>query len=260
MANNLADSYLRRVIFCYSPNLIKKQAVVKTFGGLNILLRKWAKQYLYHICPSGSYAKGTSLTVGTDLDVYVCLNIDMDLSDIYSSLYDYLSSIGFKNTRKQNVSLGIFYNGHHCDITPARKQKGVTSDASIYLSKQDSWTQTNVQKHIAYVKQSNRLMEIKAIKIWKYLNNIDISSFYLELIVIEALRGKSSATLLIPGILSRNIIRVLEYMRDDLGEAYLVDPANSGNVITDDITHEQKKQLAQLADTSLKGQWREFIV
>ncbi|MFH0925959.1 MAG: hypothetical protein V1872_10090, partial [bacterium] len=202
MANNLTDSYIRQIVLKYSPNLVRKQAIAKTFSGLNILLRRWATQYLYDICPSGSYAKGTSLIVGTDLDVYVCVDIDLTLCEIYNNLNNHLIEIGFKGVKKQNVSLGIFYNGYHCDITPARKQKGTTTDASIYLSKQDSWTQTNVRKHIAYVKQANRITETRAFKIWKHLNSIDISSFYLELIIIEALKGRSSSLLLsAPGIL-----------------------------------------------------------
>jgi len=259
-AGVMSDQYIRRIVAKYTPRAFKKQAVLTTYSLIGRILRKWANRYLFDICPSGSYAKGTSLAVGTDLDIYVCVrDIDLSLGDIFDHLYDYLTDTQIPNVKKQNVSLGFYFNGHKCDVTPARKQKGQTNNASIYLSTANTWTQTNVRRHIAYVRGSNRITEIRTMKIWKYLKDIDVSSFYLELIVIEALKRRYLLPSFAQGYLSRNIVSVLEYIRDELEGANIFDPANSGNIITDDMSAVQKKQLSRMANNALNDTWDSFI-
>src|SRR5205823_1399197 len=107
------------------------------------------------------------------------------------------------------------------------------------------WTQTNVATHISTVVSSGRVNEIRALKVWRKCHNLDFPSFYLELTVIDALWGKTKGT-----NLARNVSTCLEYIRDNLEAACVIDPANTANIISDDLTASEKKKIAQAAAKS----------
>lgn len=94
--------------------------------------------------------------------------------------------------RKQNVSLGIKglrYNSVpiDVDIVPAKQQNINSNHHSLYKSKQNSWTQTNVKMHIDLVKNSGRREFIKLVKIWRECHHLEFPSINLELSVLDAL-------------------------------------------------------------------------
>jgi hypothetical protein len=73
--------------------------------------------------------------------------------------------------------------------------KGKTSianDHGLYKSKQDSWTKTNIDKHISMVKGSNRKIEIAAAKIWRERHGLDFPSIFLEIATLEALKNRGT--------------------------------------------------------------------
>ena len=96
------------------------------------------------------------------------------------------------SVRRQNVSIGIDYNSDQIDLVPARRQSQYGNDHSLYVSKKNSWIKTNIDTHISQVSNSNRLNEIKLVKIWRNANNLDFPSFYLELVVIDALYNRTT--------------------------------------------------------------------
>src|SRR5688572_23746233 len=154
-------------------------------------LRQWASRYLNSIGPSGSFAKGTGVAGTTDLDVFISLRNDVpaNLQEIYESLYSWSAKQNWI-PRRQNVSIGISWLGTKVDLVPGKKQANPTTDHSIWRNKQSTWRQTNVETHIARVRGSGRVNEIRALKIWRRSQGLDFPSFYLELTVIDALRGK----------------------------------------------------------------------
>src|SRR5690606_32378423 len=101
------------------------------------------------------------------------------LKDAYDGLYNELRPC-FQNVRKQNVSIRIELQGSslissplEVDITPARKRSGNTNDHSLYVSKKRSWKKTIIQQHINDVKYSGRTNDIKLLKIWRQLYDLD---------------------------------------------------------------------------------------
>jgi tRNA nucleotidyltransferase (CCA-adding enzyme) len=158
-----------------------KEAASQTYS----TMQRWAGQYLEGIYYSGSYTKGTNIRGGSDLDLFISLNSSTpgSMKDVYFGLLNYLEESGF-NPIRQNVSIGIKVNELHVDLIPAVVQKGYSYYHTIYRSKADTWTQTNIHKHIELVKDSNRLNEIKIAKIWTKLHNLNFPSFYLEMVVI----------------------------------------------------------------------------
>lgn len=83
---------------------------------------------------------------------------------------------------------------------------------------------------------------------------MDFPSFYLELTVLNALSGRNRAQL------ADNVWAVLTYLRDSFANAPVVDPANSGNIISDDLTLAGKTVIANAARASLTKQyWSQII-
>jgi hypothetical protein len=122
-------------------------------------------------------------------------------------------------------------------------------DHSLYSNRTRTWVQTNVNKHIAAVQASNRLDEIRLLKIWRNRIGLDFPSFYLELATIRALQGKWSINL------SGNIVAALEFMRDNIKTARIMDPTNTNNVISETVTGQGKQTIATAAANALASTW-----
>lgn len=251
-----ADNYLARVASKYhigsDIDSLTQTFVIKPL--INII-KEWAGEFLYDIYLSGSRAKGTAITLSSDLDLFISLRHDTNysLKEIYNSLAKYLTQCGLK-PRKQNVSLGVQKSGTNVDLVPAKKRPGHTNYHSLYLNKRDSWTQTNVMEHINLVKNSGRITEIVLLKIWRKLHNLEFPSIYLELTVIEALKGKSKSKL------SENFLFLLKYLQDEFVQKTIIDPANSNNIISDDLYKYEKEAIRKKAIESLSQKYWEDII
>lgn len=218
------------------------------------VIQQWAGQYLLDVSLSGSNAKGTAIQGATDADFFISLhpNTQETLKDIYDKLYQFLDQQKRYKLRRQNVSIGATYGATSVDLVPGKRQGLLNSDHSLYRSKKGTWTQTNVQTHINQVKSSGRIAEIRLLKIWRSLRDLEFPSFYLELVVIEALQGRWMHTL------PQNVVCVLEYIRDNIETRRFIDPANTNNVISDDLVGSEKQKLAAAARTTLSGNWNQF--
>ncbi len=251
-----ADTYLRAILAREQVDTRPTspvRGVQRTI--LNPIIGAWAGSDLVSIEPSGSFSKGTANSSGTDLDLFISLSstVTMTLKDIYNSLAKKLTESGY-TPRKQNVSLGIRVDGYDVDLVPAKRQSSTGSDHSLYRRRADTWTKTNVARHISLVSGSGRTDEIRIVKLWRKQKGIDFLSFYLELTVLEALAGKRT------GNLATNVLVVFEYLRDRFANARVVDPANSSNVISDDMTSAEKIAVVNAAKAALATKtWEEIV-
>lgn len=116
--------------------------------------------------------------------------------------------------------------------------------------------QTNIQQHINYVINSGRINEIKIIKIWAKLLKLDFPSIYLEHIVIDALKGKNKGN----DYLGRNVMTVFQYIVDNLLTAKVIDISNSNNIISDELTQNEKAVIVNNAKESKQQKYWEHIV
>ena len=91
----------------------------------------WAGPHLQRVQYSGSFAKGTTVRGGTDVDLFVSLKPSMGgpLRDLYNNLYSALAAWGFR-PRRQNVSIGLMMRGLSVDVVPARRHTGTGQDHS----------------------------------------------------------------------------------------------------------------------------------
>jgi hypothetical protein len=239
-----ADQYVASVVIKHAVRAGVDSAASRAANLVVPVLRSWAGQSLLGIQFSGSYAKGTAISIGTDVDLFISLGGTQPVKEIYWSLFQCCVARRL-NPQAQNVSVRVQSNGLNVDLVPGRKQAGKTVDHTIYKRKKDSWVQTNVAQHIRVVSNSGRTAEIRALKIWRERNRLDFPSFYLELTTIEALRGSRSY-----GLAAR-FLDILRYLTADLSRARVVDPANTNNVISDDLESEEKRAIAATAEKCL---------
>jgi hypothetical protein len=249
------DSYLREVLAAYSVERGPTSTTERAAKPLAAALKVRGGAALYGVAYSGSYAKGTGVSGTTDIDLFISLRSDTrgSLKDIYFSLVDLAQEKGWK-PRPQNVSIRVTSQGKHIDLVPAKKHAGFQHRHSLYSRSRDSWLQTNVSVHVDAVIRSERAEEIRAMKVWRTLNSLEFPSFYLELGVIQALRGTRR------GNLAANVSRALEWLSASIVGARLVDPANSNNVVSECIGAPAKRAVAAAAEASLRCRdWKEII-
>jgi hypothetical protein len=218
-------------------------------------IRTWAGQQLNALEYSGSYAKETGVRGISDVDVFISLK--SDTKETLKELYEMLFSLAQKNgwsPRRQNVSVGVTVNGTRGDLVPGKVQAGYQNYHSLYLRKRDSWTQTNVALHVDTVRNSGRSKEIRAIKIWRLLHGLDFPSLYLEFFAIDALSRRSRSAL------AENVLHVLRTVGSSLTSTRIVDPANTNNVLSDDLTQAEKQRVAAQAAQSAREQTWERII
>lgn len=250
-----ADQYLQNILSREAVDVSPTSPVLQVQKTLQPLLTEWAGVMLRSVHPSGSFAKGTANHSGTDIDLFVSLSnsVTETLKEIYTKLFNKLKEKGY-SPRQQNVSINIRVNGYDVDLVPAKHQGGLGEDHSLYRRRADTWTKTNVLTHIAKVRSGNRISETRIIKLWRNQKGLDFPSFYLELVVLAALAGKG-------GTLSSNVWSVFEYLRDTFPTARFVDPANTNNIISDDLSAADRAKIKAAAERTLAAKtWEEIVV
>lgn len=250
-----SDEYVLSILQKYSVPTGSFSIAEITADLITPSLSEWAGASLSQISFSGSYAKNTAVGNGTDIDLFISLRSGdtRALRDIYQSLYSYAVSMGWR-ARKQNVSIGITYNGVSIDLVPARIQQGYHNYHSLYRYKTNTWVQTNVALHIKAVRDSGREKEIRAVKVWRNLHELHFPSIYLELIVIQALKYRRQTDL------ADNFLHVLHYLVSSLPQTRIVDPSNANNIISDDLSQIEKQTIVRQAQLSLQQHnWGQII-
>lgn len=249
-----ADLYLQRILAreavdtgTYSP-VRGVQALVMS------ALQEWGGQYIRFVQPSGSFAKGTANKSGTDIDLFVSLSegVSNTTKEIYDTLFKKVSEKGYQ-CKKRNVSINITVGGYSVDLVPAKRQNGYGEDHSLYRRRADTWTKTNVTTHINHVLNSGCSQEIRIIKLWRDQKGLDFPSFYLELTVIKALAGAG-------GTLSQRVWKVFQYLRDTFPNARVIDPANTNNIVSDDLTAVERAKIRAAAAEALNAKdWSQIV-
>lgn len=254
---NHADAYLHGILAREAVDTSPTSALRHVENTIWPIIWKWANGHLFTIAPSGSFSKGTANASGTDIDLFISVSPDVPdgLRDIYNTLERALQAAGYK-TRRQNVSINIMVGGQSVDLVPAKRQNWLVEDHSLYRRKVDSWTKTNVAAHALLVANSGRTQEIRILKLWRDQWGLDWPSFYLELTVLRAL-GLFSPY----GDLAANVSKVFDFLRDDFLCARIVDPANSNNVISEDLTVAEKLAIQSAgARARATTYWRHIVV
>lgn len=253
------DQYLRRLLAREAVDTSIFSPAYTAQNTLNPILRVWAGNKLGSISRSGSFAKGTANKSGTDLDLFISLNTDTTetLSEIYNKLDRWMKGHGYV-TRRQNVSINVKVGGLSVDLVPGKRQNIFLGDHSLYRRKANTWTKTNVDVHIQQVSTSLRTEEMRVLKLWRDQKGLEFPSFVLELAVMKALGGFEGALYF---DLANNVWKVLIYLRDNITTVPLMDPANTNNRISDDMTLAEKQAIRNAAIRAIGAKtWGEIVV
>ncbi len=246
----MSDQYLRQILALYAIDTGPFSAARQVQAQLAPIVNQWGGQFVLSMDPSGSFAKGTAVRTGTDIDLFISLssNTPDTLKQIYNSLLTALVQAGYQ-PKRQNVSLNIRVGGYDVDLVPAKRQSQYGEIHSLHSNRSGTWLQTNVGTHIAKVSGSGRLDEIRLLKIWRNRRVLDFPSFYLELATIRALSGARQ------GNIAENVVTALEFLRDQLANARIIDPANTNNVISDSLDAASKRVISNAAGAALQNNW-----
>lgn len=253
---NETDNYIRQIVAQHTPNVT--YIVQDKINELTPHIHAWANGHAYILKLSGSLAKGTGITGTTDIDLFISLDPSVStcntLENVYNTLRNRFNGAGY-TAREQNVSVGINHTGLKMDIVAGVKHHPLGLDHSIWKREAQTWTKTNIDEHVNHVKNSGRVFDIKAIKIWRKLRGLDFPSFYLELSVIEALRGGT----LLGASPSENFVKVMNYLVNDFVDKTITDPANQSNEVSEELTENEKGIIRDAATTTLQGAWNQAI-
>lgn len=245
----ILQKYQARNLNAYSEELKNLQAILKL----------WASSCDVELKSSGSLAKGTAISLASDVDVLVSLSSNCNrsaggLKSIYDSLYAKLKN-NYSSVRKQNVSFRILLRDLEVDVTPARKHQKSENYHWLYVSKKDTWQQTNIQKHIKDISQSGRTNEIKLMKIWREVNKLDFPSIYLEYLMVDNILLNKSKDV---NNLADNVSCTLTELAKDSGnplDARVVDPANTNNILSDLLNQTEKTKIINAAKMAILSNW-----
>jgi len=240
------DLYLKAILTREAVDTSLLSPAFLARATLTPVINAWGGRYVQSVTPSGSFAKGTANKSGTDVDLFISLRPSTpdSLKQIYLTLFNALTDAGYV-VRKQDVSLGIRVAQIDVDLVPGKQQTALTTDYSLYRSRADTWTKTNVQTHIDVVRAAGMQPETRIIKLWRDQNRLDFPSVYLELVVIRALQLNFSVSL------AERVLVVLRFLANSFVAARVTDPANANNAISDDLTFADKLAIERAAQVAL---------
>ncbi len=249
------DQYLEKVLREISVDRSKDGLGEDAKRHFESIVRSWAGTCFRSLELSGSYAKGTAIVGGSDIDLFISLNCDtpMTLKEIYEQLHQHLNQSGFQ-VRKQNVSLRVKHRNTTVDLVPGMWHHGSGEDHSIFVRGSNSWKKTNIHKQISFVRDSRKQSEIRLMKRWGSRQSPDIPTFVLELATIEALRGASTSSL------ATRIQTVLRYLNDNALTMSLPDPGCPSRSIASELSMSERTGLQAAARASLAMEtWNEIV-
>lgn len=202
----------------------------------------------------GSYGKDTLVKASYDLDIVMYFpNSDYrSVGDLYNSVHQSLNRSGYTVVPK-NVALRLPYQGnYHIDVVPGKARDDSFVYATLYKREENSTRQTSIKVHIDSVRKSNARNIIKLMKLWKLRHNLDWMSFAIEQTVIRALDGQSVSDY------GNAMWKVFQFIRDNISNLRLVDPANSANII--EMSPLLRQQLRSEAMASLSSSDWKYII
>lgn len=265
---NVVNSYKQSTLFSGDEDQVFNDLKYIVNSWFNVLCQKNSKAYCItmEIMRSGSREKGTAIKGKSDMDMFVSIsdtNGYFALRELYDDLYDYLKKNGLK-VRRQNVSIGVVIKGYDIDVVPARKVNSISyvkqairyNDHYLWSNKTENRMLTNIQKHIELVRESGIQNIIILLKIWKYQNQIDFPSIYLEMMSIEAFKNYNNHG----KTFENEALYAFNYIYKNIIDKKVIDPSNSTNIISETLSLDEKKYIQKKAKEAIDAKyWSEVV-
>jgi len=202
---------------------------------------------------AGSKAKETMIAESYDLDLicYFPHDKDMTLKEIHDEVEEALSSVYLTERKASAIRIKKNESGvesdYHIDVVPGKFIDGDDGDAFLHVAYGDKERiQTNIDTHIAYIKNSGFQNVIKLLKLWKVRNTLPLKTFVAEILTVKTLTdSKKDSNYAV------QLKTILEELRDNLESIKLEDPANSKNIVSQTMDAGEKSFIAAKAEIAL---------
>ena len=202
----------------------------------------------------GSKAKGTMIKDLYDLDLLNYFSRDDDAAgETIKEVFENVEKVLQKKYRTVRKGVAVRLRDcdsdedFHVDVIPGRFIDGDDGDAFLYPTSTDKERlQTNIDVHLAHVKNSGVIDAIRLLKLWRVRRGISVKTFPLELLTINCLKHKKKASL------SDQLTHVLTEFRDNMDDLVIEDPANSNNDISGMLTDAIRASLTTQARETLQ--------
>jgi hypothetical protein len=247
------DDYLRKIIKAQTlaDDSEEIKALRKRREQVEKLLRK-AFGSSPTIRYGGSQAKGTLVKDSYDLDLVCYFPSDEEeagetIEALYNAVRVELQKEYFVEPKTSALRIkGLDLADFHVDVVPGRFIDEKTADVFLFQTTAEKCRlKTNIETHIAHVKESGLIDAIKLAKIWRTRNNVALKTFVLELIVIEVLHGSTAA-------LDKQLRKLMEALRDGAEKIKVEDPANpTGNNLAGAWNDSVQQTAALIAKSTL---------
>jgi hypothetical protein len=206
---------------------------------------------------AGSYGKRTIIRQRYDLDIVVYWPQDCgyNIVDIYNAVGTVLERHGHHPNSKTVCWELPFQGGFHIDVVPGRALDAKYYEANLHRTDTGTTLKTSLKKHIDTVRRSGRTDAIRLMKLWKERRGVPFKkSFLLEMMVIEGCKGASTTDM------AGQLSAALRHIRDTIETCNIKDPANSNNLLSDDLDRNSRAQIKFAADTALKAKlWSDVL-
>jgi hypothetical protein len=236
----MSNEYLKRVLA--DQTLAEDSAAMTTLRQHReevegLIRAKWPTASMT-IRYGGSKAKGTLIKASYDLDIIVYVHCDeIELGSTLQEIYDNVASVlgekFFVQRKTSALRLRVYGKGEngedlHIDVVPGRYTDESKKD--VYLHQENGEKErlkTNLQVHIDHIRDSGVIDAIRLMKLWRVQRGISLSSFIMDLLVIDLLEGRKAWRL------EDQLEHVLKELRDKSASLKVEDPANPhGNDLT----------------------------
>lgn len=201
---------------------------------------------------AGSYAKRTIIRQRYDLDivVYWPYGTQWTLQQIYERVGQTLKRHWDYVTPK-TVSWELPFNGgFHIDVVPGRALDNQYKEANLYRTDKGTSLKTSLKTHIDTVRYSGRNDAIRLMKLWRERKKVPFKkSFLLEMMTINGCKGVSTTSL------SDQVMAAMKYIRDNIVGYSILDPANSNNSLSDDLSTATRQQIKEAAAAAVNAQY-----
>lgn len=214
----------------------------------------------------GSKAKNTMIQESYDLDIvcYFLSDSEKTLKDIYEETSTALKTKYYVEEKKSAIRIiksrdtGDIID-FHIDVVPGKFINEDNEDCFLYQNIDERYRlQTNIKKHISFVKDSGQVEIIKLAKLWKKRWGLEFKTFVLEVFIVNKITGQAP--------LQSRFKNFLQKVVDEIEECRLVDPANTANVVSELLNAQEKtfiknkaKECVDLIEDGELSSWHEIF-
>ncbi|WP_299104357.1 hypothetical protein [uncultured Tenacibaculum sp.] len=258
-------SYLASVLKTYEPNEVDREVLIKGRRIKNAINERFGFDLLGRATYQGSKAVGTALSGLSDLDILIKFKKTSfyQTREMYFELYNFLKH-NFKDpdlisVRQQKVSIGLIFNikgsEEIIDVVPSLRTDFEKGKNDYHLYKNPIFSRGSTKLKMNPHKQKDlgdfekeKIEVIKLVKILKSQERLPLKS-----ILITELTKRAFEEIKMPKELNQILLKVLEYIKDNILTIQVKSPDNARVSLTDLIPFEEKKEIKNVLDKVLSN-------